>query len=264
LSEIFVDKNESCLQNGWMVTSLSDSAYQQIRLGILRGDFPPGTPLREVQLAKELGVSRGPIREAFQKLEDDGLVDQIPNRGAFARVPTPEEFEDLIDVRIALEQVALTKACARITRPQLAKMREAVLDMCRVTQLLGKAQDEAERERLYTQWAIGDVMFHRLIYAGAHNPMLGRLVGRTHVLNRLWAHAGLVMKQMAHKAAREGTRDHVRIYRAIKADQPRLACSILVKHIQNARETRKGLDLKGCPALPAAMAKAIVDMESAL
>ncbi len=248
-----------------MVSNLSDNAYQAIRLGILRGDFPPGTPLREVQLAKELGVSRGPIREAFAKLEDEGLVDQIPNRGAYARVPTKEEFEDLSDIRIALEQVALTKACARITRPQLAKMRELLVEMCRATRELGKAANEAEREASYTRWAIGDVGFHQMIYAGAQSPMLGRMLGRAHVLNRLWAHAGIVMQQMALTSARIGTREHIRIYRAIKADQPRLACSILVKHLQTARATREKLgDISACPALPAAMAKAIVEMELGL
>ncbi len=245
-----------------MVSNLSENAYQSIRLSILRGDYAPGAPLREVQLAKELGVSRGPVREAFARLEDEGLVEQIPNRGAYARVPSAEEFEDLSDIRIALEQVALTKACGRITRVQLAKMRELLVEMCRATKAVGRAKDEGEREREYTRWAIADVGFHQVIYAGAHSPMLSRMLGRAHVLNRLWAHAGMVMKQMAYVSARQGTRDHIRIYRAIKADKPRAACSILVKHLETARTTRASFgEMLGCPALPAGMAEAIVEME---
>jgi DNA-binding GntR family transcriptional regulator len=246
-----------------MASTLANTAYTHIRLGLLRGDFPPGTPLREVQLSREAGVSRGPIREAFQRLEDEGLVEQIPNRGAFARVPTVEEFEDLMDTRIALEGVAIRKACARITRPQLAQLRKILVRAARATLDISKATTQADREACYLRWAITDIEFHQAIYEASHNPMLGKFVARCHVLSRFWAHAAVLMHERPAATVREGTRDHIRIYHAIKADQPKLAASLLTSHIEVARLSHdRASQLPTCPALPDAMARAIVEVET--
>ena len=249
-----------------MVTSLAQSAYTHIRLGLLRGDFPPGTPLREVHLSREIGVSRGPIREAFQRLEDEGLVEQIPNRGAFARLPSAEEYEDLLETRVALEQVAVRKACARITRPQLAKMREILVRASRAVLECARGRTQAKREQAYIRWAITDVEFHHAIYEASHNPMLGKIVGRCHVLSRFWAHAAVLMRDDPVATVRNGTRDHIRVYRAIKADQPKIAAAILTEHIETSRHSRAraALDPKHCPALPDSVARAIVEMEASI
>jgi DNA-binding GntR family transcriptional regulator len=246
-----------------MATSIANSAYTHIRLGLLRGDFPPGAPLREVQLSREVGVSRGPIREAFQRLEDEGLVEQIPHRGAFARVPSAAEFEDLMDTRVALEAVAIRKACARITRPQLAKMRAILVRAARATLDIARASTQEQREACYIRWAITDVEFHHAIYEASHNPMLGKIVGRCHVLSRFWAHAAVLMHERPVATVREGTREHIRIYRAIKADQPKIAASLLAAHIEVSRLSHdRASALPQCPALPEAMARAIVEVET--
>lgn len=246
-------------------STLTQSAYAHIRLGLLRGDYPPGTPLREVHLSRKIGISRGPIREAFQRLEDEGLVEQVPNRGAFARLPSIEEYEDLMETRIALEQVAVRKACARITRPQLARMRAVLARASRALLDCAKAKTQAKREEAYIRWAITDVEFHQVIYEASHNRMLGKIVGRCHVLSRFWAHAAMLMRERPLSTVREGTREHIRIYRAIKADQPKLAAALLSDHIEVSRLSRAQADaLPQCPALPEVIARAIVEMESSM
>ena len=79
----------------------------------------------EIALAERLGVSRTPIREAMRKLELEGLVVMIPRRGAQVASITEKDLNDVLEVRIAMEDMAIEKACARITDEELEKLKLA-------------------------------------------------------------------------------------------------------------------------------------------
>jgi DNA-binding GntR family transcriptional regulator len=83
--------------------SFSDQVERALRDDILRGLYRPGERLNEVEISHELEVSRGPVREAMQRLARDGLVELRPHRGAFVRQLLPDEVRDLFEVRVALE-----------------------------------------------------------------------------------------------------------------------------------------------------------------
>ena len=87
--------------------SLTDEIVDIIRERILKGEYKIGEKIKENRIATELKVSRTPIREAFKQLENEGLIDYIPNRGCFAKGFTRQDIEDIYAVRKSLEILAL-------------------------------------------------------------------------------------------------------------------------------------------------------------
>ena len=101
---------------------LRDVVFQTLRKAILKGELKPGERLMEVQLANRLGVSRTPIREAIRKLELEGLVTMIPRRGAEVAEITEKNMRDVLEVRRALEELAVKIACDKITEGELKEL----------------------------------------------------------------------------------------------------------------------------------------------
>lgn len=104
--------------------SLTDEIVDIIRERILKGEYKIGEKIKENQIASELRVSRTPIREAFKQLENEGLIDYIPNRGCFAKGFTRRDIEDLYAVRKALEILAVEWAVNRINQAEIDKLQE--------------------------------------------------------------------------------------------------------------------------------------------
>lgn len=103
--------------------SLTDEIADIVRERILKGEYRIGEKIKENQIATELKVSRTPIREAFKQLENEGLIDYIPNRGCFAKGFTRQDIEDIYAVRKALEVLAVEWAVSRIDDEQLAELQ---------------------------------------------------------------------------------------------------------------------------------------------
>ncbi|ANY06145.1 GntR family transcriptional regulator [Pseudonocardia sp. HH130630-07] len=104
-----------------------DSGYRAqteeiLRRWIVEGRFAPGERLNEVDLARELGISRGPLREALQRLAASGLVTLVSHRGAYVRTFSRREIADLFELRIALEEMAAGLAAERITDQEAADL----------------------------------------------------------------------------------------------------------------------------------------------
>jgi DNA-binding GntR family transcriptional regulator len=102
----------------------TDQAYEAIRTAILQGRFAAGERLREEDLADEVGVSRTPIREALRRLDAEGLVDFIPNRGAHVAAWSDSDLNEIFDLRAVLEGFAARLAARRISPVQLARLRD--------------------------------------------------------------------------------------------------------------------------------------------
>ena len=105
---------------------LRDVVFNTLRQAILTGDFLPGERLMEITLAKRLGVSRTPVREAIRKLELEGLVDMIPRKGAAVARITVSDLKDVLEVRCHLEEFAASIACDRITEEEKAQLTVAL------------------------------------------------------------------------------------------------------------------------------------------
>lgn len=140
---------------------LRDVVFKTLREAILRGDLKPGERLMELQLAAKLGVSRTPIREAIWMLQQEGLAVTIPRRGAEVAAMTEKDMEDVLQVREALEILAVQLASEKITKEQIAELEERL-----------KAFEQAVETAEVKQIAQSDIDFHDLIYTAAENPRL--------------------------------------------------------------------------------------------
>ena len=147
---------------------LRDVVFNTLRQAILRGELKPGERLMEIQLANKLGVSRTPIREAIRKLELEGLVLMIPRKGAEVAEITEKNMRDVLEVRKALEELAVQLACEKITDEEIEEMKKAAEEF----KMILKSKD-------ITEIAEADVRFHDIIYMATDNQKL------IHLLNKL-------------------------------------------------------------------------------
>ena len=144
---------------------LRDVVFNTLRKAILRGNLEPGERLREIHLADKLGVSRTPIREAIRKLELEGLVVMIPRKGAVVAEITEKSLRDVLEVRRALEALAVRLACEKILDPEVEELKVAA-----------ERFEEALETGDVTAFAEADVRFHDIIYRATDNQRLIQLL----------------------------------------------------------------------------------------
>ena len=142
---------------------LRDIVFRKIRRAILRGELAPGQRLMEMKLADRMGVSRTPVREAIQMLEKDGLVVTVPHRGAIVADIRDKDLREVLEVREALEVLAVRLACRR--------MAEADFDRLAAAEAVFEAAIHREEVDVI-ELAEADQEFHNVIYEGAENDKL--------------------------------------------------------------------------------------------
>ena len=199
---------------------LRDVVFQTLRQAILRGELQPGERLMEIHLAQKLGVSRTPVREAIRKLELEGLVLMIPRKGAIVAEITVSDLEDVLEVRMALEELAVKHACRHVTREQLEEMRY-LSDQFKKT-LYGDDVGAC---------AQADMKFHEAIYAATRN---GRLV---QILNNL--REQMYRYRMEYLKDRQShnflVHEHEEILAALEQRDEKKALEVTSRHIQRQK-----------------------------
>ena len=139
---------------------LPEAVYQQLKAAILNGTFRPGQTLRQEDVAKQLGVSRGPLREALPKLEAEGMIISMPHRGCAVVSLSTAEIAEIFELRAMLES-SLAKAAARQKDPQATvKLLELNAQMRKLTE----GQTEADRVR----WSELNYELHSILLAVAN------------------------------------------------------------------------------------------------
>lgn len=140
---------------------LSTDLFSNLRKDILQGKLRQGEKLTEQQICDEYNVSRTPVREAFRQLELEGFIETIPNRGAFVVGFSPQDIQDMYELRKAYEILAVKWAIERITKEEYEKLEEAFEFMDFYTQ-------KKDMEKMLNI----NMNFHELIYRASHNRML--------------------------------------------------------------------------------------------
>ena len=140
---------------------LRDVVFNTLRQAILKGELEPGERLMEIQLAERLGVTRTPIREAIRKLELEGLVLMIPRKGAEVAKISARSLRDVLEVRRALEELAIELACQRMSEEDVGNLQKAQEDF-------KKAIAEGDAMKI----AETDEHYHDVIYEGTQNAKL--------------------------------------------------------------------------------------------
>ena len=144
---------------------LRDVVFNTLREAILKGDLKPGERLMELQLASKLGVSRTPIREAIRMLEQEGLAVTTPRKGAEVAKMTLKDMEDVLEIRDALDELAVRIACQKISDEQLRQLED-------MKELFEKSTQTGNVKKI----AEADVTFHDVIYEATGNPKLVTLL----------------------------------------------------------------------------------------
>lgn len=161
--------------------TVTELIVQALRRAILEGALAGGTTVHQEKVARQFGVSRVPIREALLKLEGEGLVETVPRRGVVVTTLSAEGFEEILEMRIALESLALERAAPRFTKADteaaLMWVQKARDDM------LASANPDTNKE-LASRWGELNWEFHRRLYEPADRP---RLLASIENLQQLFA-----------------------------------------------------------------------------
>ncbi len=199
---------------------LRQSVYDALIDLIVGGELPPGQHMVETDLARQLGVSRQPIREALHRMEAEGWVDLRPSQGAFVHVPTDSEVDELLDVRALLEAETARLAAANGVSPaRLARLRE----ICHEGQAAAEAGDFAGA-------VAANNIFHAEIAAVGGNAVLAELadiVGR-----RVQWYYRMVAPARGHGSWTE----HAEMIEAIEAGEAERAQALAGKHTERTRQ----------------------------
>lgn len=197
---------------------LRDVVFNTLRRGILTGELKPGERLMEIHLANRLGVSRTPIREAIRKLELEGLVKMIPRRGAEVANITEKNLRDVLEVRQALEQLAIRLACERITEEEKSVLRQCMHE-CERTVRTGDTSAIAK----------ADVAFHDVIVEASGNDRLVQLV------NNLGEQMYRYRFEYIKDASKHDQilREHSLMYETILQNEGDKATDVVRIHIEN-------------------------------
>ncbi len=191
-----------------------------IRDGILEGRLRPGERLKEDTLAKELDVSRTPVREAIAMLQAEGVLESHQHRGAQVRSYTPAELEEIYDLRSILEGYGARRAATRITQRELTRLRASVERMEKL-----KPKD---LEHLVQQNGI----FHDTILQAADSQRLVTLVTQTRALPLIYqSYAWYASAQLS-----TSLEYHRRVLSALERHDAEQAEYDMRHHLFNARE----------------------------
>lgn len=201
---------------------LRDVVFKTIRQGILKGDLMPGERLMEIALAKNLGVSRTPIREAIRMLELEGLVVMAPRKGAMVAGITEKNLRDVLEVRKALEELAIELVCKRMTDEEIEELSIA-------QEKFKDAINGSDAMKI----AMTDENFHDIIFKGTKNDRLIQLLNNLREQMYRYRLEYVKDKESRNKLLEE----HEGILKAIKSRDVEVAKHNIRVHIENQETT---------------------------
>lgn len=201
---------------------LADRVFNEIEQAILDGSLSPGENLTELRLSAELGVSRTPVREALRQLDLEGLIRNVPNKGAVVVGISEQDIADIYDIRISLEGLAARRAAVNATEEEISHMRT----LLELQEFFSGKNDAVQVRQL-------DSSFHASIYDSC----------RSRTLRHTLAQFGNYVRRARELSVRTEGRsaasvaEHRRILEAISARDGDAAEAAAREHLQNAKQS---------------------------
>lgn len=187
-----------------------------LREAITTGMLKANQPLPQDEIAAQLRVSHIPVREALRQLQSEGLVSYQANRGATVTALTPDEIQEIYEIRVILETAAIRHAAPRLSEAVLAEAARTL--------------DAAERATESSVWGALDVDFHHLVYALDDRPRMDELItGLLRRVDRYWTLHGLMLK---HRDTFD--HEHRAMLEALQHRDGDVAAHILEQHLTGA------------------------------
>jgi DNA-binding GntR family transcriptional regulator len=192
----------------------------KLRLAIGHGELPAGAQLYEAELARELGVSRGPLREGIQRLTQEGLLISVRNRGVFVIEMTPENVRDMYVARGAIERAAAEQILHAKEGGEAASILLGVVD----------TMAEAGRDREIAKMSEADMQFHQSLVALARSPRLSRMH------NTLLSETRMCITALedSYRFSDDRVGEHREIAEALRDDDATLVDRLLIEHMEDA------------------------------
>ena len=205
--------------------SLRLRIFNAIEDAILDGRYNEGDSLNEIKLSQEFGVSRTPVREALMQLEHDGLVKNIPNKGAIVIGISDKDIDDIYLIRIRIEGLASRLCAENITEDEIVAL-EKIVDL----------QEFYLMKNDYEQILRLDGDFHKIIYSSSRSKPLRYMLSTFHNYVK---HARDISVQTEGRAAKT-VAEHRAILNALKSKNGDLAEQLTAEHITNAKDNLSG------------------------
>jgi DNA-binding GntR family transcriptional regulator len=202
--------------------NLRDQTYDIIKNMIIVREIEPGKKINEEQLAKEIQVSRTPIREALCRLGNEGIVKIIPRRGAFVADLTEINVSEILLIREVLEGLVARLAAENIDEKTLEKLRKA----------LEKVSTTPEKNRDLINYTRSEVNFHALLLSATNNQMLKNMMEIVNAHLQIIRLRTVVIPQRAQKTVKE----HQQILKAIENRDASAAEELMRQHVRSVRE----------------------------
>ena len=217
----------------------AEIAYELVRDQVLRGGLGPGAVIPQADLARELGISTTPLREALRRLMTEGLVELDAHRDARVTRLTAEEARDLVEIRRSLDPLAAGLAAERRTREDLALIRETADGLRPLRTDPGSAELLTHRR------------FHAAIYSASHNELL------VQTLDGLWDKADRYRRLALEDGRTEEDLDrthteHLALVDAIAAGDADTAAAVMLAHVDASLGARAVDRLTSAAAQPVA------------
>jgi DNA-binding GntR family transcriptional regulator len=199
----------------------SDFAYTRVRELILSGELEPGTVINQAILARQIGISTTPLREALKRLKQQGLVELDAHRDARVAPLDAEEARDLLEVRRSLDPLAASLSADRRTKQDIAEMRASLEGLQALPANPSFEQLVAHRR------------FHAAIYRASHNALLiETLDGLWDTADRYRRHGLQVERSPEERAMKD--REHRLLFEAIVEGDGDTAADVMTAHIETS------------------------------
>jgi len=216
---------------------LREQAYKHIHGKLLAGEMPAGHVLSELSLAREIGISRTPVREAIQRLEQEGILEQVPRYGTIVRRPERRDLEELYQLREALEPYAVAQVAGRLSPEDLGMARR----LCDEIQVIAAAVKKASRAMvdaaLMRRLLSADLGFHMVLLRASGNRRLMKIIADSRMLTRIF---GTPRQEHDLAIIEETHRFHSQILKAVQQGDGEKARRLMSEHIRASM--REALD----------------------
>jgi DNA-binding GntR family transcriptional regulator len=202
-----------------IIRELNIRAYDEIRRRILDGEFLPSSPISENQLAAELNFSRTPVREALKRLEEEGLVWSIPNKGTFIAELSAHDIMEIYQVRERLEGLAALIAAEQMSEKDIQLLEKEIA-------LLNELKFTGRVDEIFQC----DIRLHKVIIASTQNIRLGKILatldGQMHRVRIILSHSPDWLQAVIQ--------EHTTLVEKIKARDGKGAENAMVQHLRSA------------------------------
>lgn len=212
--------------------NLSNKAYSFIKAGIMNGTIPTGSVVSEIALAKEIGISRTPVREAIRQLSHEGILNQIPRFGTVVKEVNLRDIVEISELREALEPYVVTKCVENISDSQLSLLSDLCEEIAGFISKLKQSDKTCLDAKDAKRFLAIDLGFHMTIINCAGNKRIRDILINARTMARLFVE----MHDITISKLQSTYTHHVAIYEAIKERDGEKASLAMLEHLRVSKQ----------------------------